>query len=333
MNSATRKTRGTGETCLLVMPRGFHIVSQTFRETLEDLGYEVTEANEEYPENALGRIMGKADLPLSRWLTARTMRRRFLRGRHYDLAMIVKGRGVSPALAREIGLHARRTVGYQFDALDYDPSLGRWCGEVDRMTTFDYRDAEERGWPVVELFSRREPPAEPAPVRYRLSVLMRNHSQRIAFLDRVMAALGPSEHEDFIYIFEKSRLSYIINFLRAPGPHWRWRRQVHFTPLPYGDYIAALEGSEFTLDYAHPRQRGATMRSFEALAVGVKLITNNPAPSANSRFFGPHNSVVVTDLDTSNLPTRLARTAAGRPAAHWRSPRDCVTEIIGAKQV
>jgi hypothetical protein len=311
------------------MPRNFHVVSRTFRETLEMLGYEVTEANEEYPENALGRLLGKADLPLARWLTARTIRRRFLAGKCYDLAMIIKGRGVGAKLAREIGRHARRTVGYQFDALDYDPSIGRWCGEVDRMSSFDYRDAEVNGWPVVELFSRRGPPPSARPVRFRLSALMRNHSERVVFLDRVMRTLGPGD--DFVYIFEKSRFSYLVNFLKAPGPHWRWRKHVHFTPLPYEDYIAALEGSAFTLDYAHPRQRGATMRSFEALAMGVKLVTNNPAPSAHSRFFGPYNSIVVhTDQDIDALPARLSELGMARPAARWRSPEECVSEIIGA---
>jgi hypothetical protein len=315
------------------MPLAFHVVARTFREALEELGYAVTEANEEYPANSLGRMLGKADLAISRWFTTRTIRRRFLQGRRYDLAMIVKGRGISPSLAREIRRHAGRTVGYQFDALDYDPSIGRWCSEVDRMTTFDYRDAEARGWPVVELFCRRPPPAEPPPLRYRLSALMRNHSQRIAFLDQVMQALGPGEREDFVYIFEKSRFSYFINFLRAPGPHWRWRSKVHFTPLSYAKYIEALEGSEFTLDYAHPRQRGATMRSFEALAMGVKLITNNAAPSEKSRFFGPCNSIVVEGAEAGDLRTRLSSAPPGRPPSHWRSPRDCVIEIIDADRV
>ena len=49
--------------------------------------------------------------------------------------------------------------------------------------------------------------------------------------------------------------------------------------------------SEFTLDYAHPNQSGLTMRSFEAAALGTKLITNNPF-IFNSPHFSKEHAIV-----------------------------------------
>lgn len=317
---------GPSRTCLLIHPRSFNAVAHSFRDALEALGYDVTEANEEYPEGIVGKSLGKADCAIGRRMTERVIRRRFLVGQKYDLAIIVKGRGISAQFAREIGRHAGRTVGYQYDALDYDPSISRWTGAVDRMTTFDYRDAAARGWPVVELFCQQPPPADLEPPRVRLSAIMRNHSHRIAFLDRVLQALGPGN--DFVYIYEKSRLGFLLGFLRSPRAYWRMRKHVHFTPLPYDLYIAALRGSKFTLDYAHPRQLGATMRSFEALAMGVRILTNNAGPIAHSRFFGPGNMVLVGD-ELKGLGETMASYPAQRPPAIWRSATECIREIIG----
>lgn len=314
------------QTCLLIHPRSFHAVARSFREALVALGFDVTEANEEYPESIVGKLLGKVDSAIGRRITERTIRRRFLAGQRYDLAVIVKGRGISEDFAREIGRHADRTAGYQYDALDYDPSIARWCGAVDRMATFDYRDAALRGWPVVELFCQQPPANSPSPPRYRISAIMRNHSHRIAFLDQVIRALGPGD--DFVYVFEKSRLGFLLGFLRSPGSYWRWRKHVHFTPLPYDRYIAALQGSAFTLDYAHPRQRGATMRSFEALAMGVRIVTNNPGPLAHSPYFSADNTILA-DGDLSGLEAAMTSCGPDRPHALWRSAVDCVAEITG----
>lgn len=315
--------------CLLVMPQDFYSFARTIAAGLEALGYTVTPANDEYPANALGKIMGKLDLAPIRWSTRRAFKARFLAGPRWDLVVICKGRGIGAELAGDLKRHADRVVGYHFDALAYDPATARWTGAVDRVATFDYRDAAAHGWPVVELFSSLPAPDPLPPLRYRVSAIVRNHSQRLAYIDRVIGALGADN--SFIFVYEKSRVGFWRKAVLAPRLYWKWRDRISFTPLPYADYVGVLAASAFTIDFAHPKQTGVTIRCFEALAVGARIITNNPATLA-SPCFGPDNAVVFS-MAGGAAELRAAVAAldgAARPPQARRTPQQFVAEIVGA---
>jgi hypothetical protein len=309
------------------MPLHFYSFARIIAGALEGMGYEVTQANDEYPRNPAGRILAKLDLPISRWWTRRVFQRDILAGKHFDLVLIVKGRGIGPELVADLKRHAARVVGYHFDALTYDRACRRWGPFVDRVTTFDFRDAREQGWPVVELFSAQTPLSPAPPVRYRISAIQRNHSDRLAYLDSVMEALGAKD--SFVFLYEKGVISLAMNAFRNPRLYWKWRKHISFKSLSYADYIGVLSSSDFTLDYAHPRQTGSTMRSFEALAMGVKLITNN-RHTVESPYFDDRNCISHDlDGDAAALRAKVDARRGYRPEPYQRSPETFLTEVIG----
>ena len=320
--------RGT-KTCLLIMPRSFYSFARMFSAALRNMGYEVTEANEEYPENALGKAMAKLDLGIARRITRRTISRRFLAGRHYDLILIIKGRGIGEKLAADLQLHADRVVGYHFDALAYDRATERWAKGVDRVSTFDYRDAQAKNWPLVELFSAQPPPEGDHPISIGFSAIVRNHSSRLAYLDAVVRALEIKPEDSFFYIFEQDVRSLVLNFLKHPRLYARWRRHIHRSPLAYEEYRRVLATSDFTIDYAHDKQTGLTMRSFEALASGAKLITNNPNIRKSRHFTEEHAVVFRVGENYGSLKDAVRKRCGKRPERRWRSVLDCLQEIIG----
>lgn len=317
------------KSCLLILPRSFYSFARLFGTALRELGYEVTEANEEYPENPVGKIMAKLDLDIARRITRRVVNRRFLAGRRYDLVIIIKGRGVGPRLVADLKRHADRVVGYHFDALAYDRATERWAEGIDRVSTFDYRDAEQKGWPLVELFSAEKPPASGQPIAIGYSAIMRNHSNRLRYLDRVVRALGIEPDDAFVYIYEQDVRSLALNFLKHPRLYLRWRKHIYRTPLSYDEYRRVLATSDFTIDYAHPKQSGLTMRSFEALANGAKLITNNPNIRRSPHFTGAHAVVFDGGVESGELTAQIVGWTGTRPSARWRSATDCLNEIIG----
>ena len=319
-------------TCLLIMPRSFYSFARMFGAALRDMGYEVTEANEEYPENAFGKVMAKLDLDIARRITRRTINRRFLAGRHYDLIVIIKGRGIGEKLVADLQRHADRVVGYHFDALAYDRATERWAAGVDRVSTFDYRDAQAKDWPLVELFSAQPPPGGHHPISIGFSAIMRNHSSRLAYLDAVVRALEIKPEDSFFYIFEQDVRSLVSNFLKHPRLYARWRRHIHRSPLPYEEYRRVLATSDFTIDYAHDKQTGLTMRSFEALASGAKLITNNPNIRKSRHFTDENAFVFRVDENSGPLKDAVRKQRGKRPERRWRSVTDCLREIIGTEE-
>lgn len=293
---------------------------------LEACGYAVTAANEEYPASIVAKVLSKLNVPVVRWWTQRTITRRFLDGKRWDLVVIIKGRGVSLSLVTALRAHTTRIVGYQFDALAYDRGLDRWAPGVDRMATFDYRDAEARGWPVVELYSTQQPRAPTRDEPYRLSAIMRMHSNRLAYVDQVVDALRPDSM--FIYFFQKNIFEFASNFAKNPALYWKWRRHIHFVPLAYDAYLDALANSDFTIDYAHPKQTGATMRCFEALAMGVKIVSNNRW-ILRSRYFNDDNVVIFDGDDRPGFLAAIARATGHRPVPIQRSPETFIRDVIG----
>lgn len=313
-------------TCLVILPMSFHSVARSVIAGLEACGYTVTAANEEYPASIIGKLLSKLDLPLVRRVTERAITRRFLDGKRWDLVVIVKGRGVSLQLIAGIRQHADRIVGYQFDALAYDHGLDRWAPGVDRMSTFDYRDAEARGWPVVELYSTQQPRTPTRAEPYQVSAIMRMHSNRLAYVDQVIDALQPERH--FVYFFQKNMIEFVANFAKNPALYWKWRRHIHFVPLAYDAYLDVLANSDFTIDYAHPKQTGATMRCFEALAMGVKIVSNNRW-ILRSSYFNDDNVVIFDGEDPAGFLAAIARSTGHRPTPIQRTPEAFIRDVLG----
>lgn len=321
-------TTGPGGRCLLILPRGFYSFGSVVERGLKNLGYNTVIANDEYPESLLGKVISKLGLRLSRAVTRRHLLRCFLSGQRYDLIIVIKGRGLDAGTASLLNQHSAQTVGYHFDSFRFDGGPARWRASLQRVCTFDYRDAEEYGLPVVELFSSM-PPAE-RPVgrrRYRVSAIMRNHSQRLAFLDRVLTALGDTEC--FVYIFEANWLTFIGNFARHPWLYIKYRRFISRKPLPYDQYVAAIAGSDFTVDYAHPSQTGITIRCFEALSSGTRIITNNPSVLKSAHFTANNAIVFGRHSSADDLVGQLAALPGNPPPASQRTVDDFLADLIG----
>jgi hypothetical protein len=329
-------TRTTSDSrCLLILPRGFYGFAGVLKRALEAQGYATTIANDEYPENIFGKIISKLGLPLSHRITRRVLSDRVLRGRSYELILVIKGRGLDACTAALLRQHGRVVVGYHFDAFGFDRGPLRWRSQLEWVYTFDYHDAQSEGLPLVELFTSL-PPAPSKPARhYSVSAVMRNHSQRLAYLDKVLRALDDAgvQGERFIHIMEAHFFSFLSNFLRHPLLYWKYRRHISRQALPYDDYVNVIADSELTIDYAHPRQTGITIRCFEALSAGTRIITNN-ASVRLSPWFDPEHAIVLAQGDPARfLSDQLAALPPGPPQARRRSVDTFLHELINPAMV
>lgn len=319
--------------CLLILPRGFYSFTNILKNGLTALGFDTTVANDEYPENIFGKIISKLGLPLSHAITRKTLVREVLCGLHYDLILVIKGRGLDSTTAALLSENSRTVIGYHFDSFRFDRGPSRWRASVPRVCTFDYRDAEKHGLAVVELFTSM-PPVAPeilaAPRRYRVSAILRNHSQRLAYLDEVLGALDKPDFDNiFVYIFEANALTFLANFLRHPRLYLKYRRFISRKALPYDRYVEAIAGSAFTVDYAHPKQTGITIRCFEALSAGTRIITNNPSVMKSVHFSDDNAVVFESGSDAGRLRQQMRCLSGSPPVARRRTVDDFLRELVG----
>jgi len=312
--------------CLLIAPLTFYSFHLPLVAALERRGYVVDVLNEEFPANAFGKLMGKISLPLLRRMTLAGLRRRLAGGPRYDLVLIVKGRGLGRASLSFLRTLSNRIVGYNFDSFRFNPSPRDWLDLTDRYATFDIADAERFGLPLVHLFSAvSESPVERRDVD--LSIIMRVHSDRLSYVDRVVRGL-PGKRLT-IFLFASSRLIFLLHALRAPVSAWRLRHHMAFKPLTYVDAMKFIARSYATLDYAHPLQSGITVRCYEAQSLGVAIVTNNPYVADAGVF--PSGSVdnFPLDGDPLLLPAMLERLSSGRGAPTVRGIDSFISDVLG----
>ena len=279
---------------MLILPKSFYSFDKYIKDALLDLGYKTTVINDEYPEGVVGKLMGKLHIPLLLPITKYVISNKYLNKKKYDLVLIIKGRGMSVSLINELKAVSPKVVGYNFDSFNYNSAPLKWHKYVNRYYTFDYRDAENYSLPIIELFSSIADIKICDKRDYELSAILRNHSDRLYYTNCVLRIIKPKKL--FIYIYEKNIFTFLINFINSPLLYLKYLRYIKFKPLSYEEYINALIKSNFTIDFAHPKQSGITIRCFEALSTQTKIITNNSFVERNKNF-NNQNTIIFNSND------------------------------------
>ena len=282
--------------CLLIIPKHFYSFQKQFKSELEKRGYRVTVANDEYPENIWGLLMGKLKIPLTKKYTYYQIKKHFLKAQYYDLILIFKGRGLSPKLIDELKLHSTKIIGYNWDSFKFNDVPLSWYKNISAYYTFDHKDSEEYNIPLIELFSSDNSiNLGEKKIDYKFSAICRNHSNRLKYLDSVIKYFDIQQKDIVIYLFEQNIFFAVINFLSSPILYLKYKKFIHFKFLDYDNYFKIIKNSLHTIDYAHPKQSGLTMRCFEALNAKTNIITNNSYIRKSSYFINLNPKVFAYD--------------------------------------
>ncbi|PSK99871.1 hypothetical protein [Cecembia rubra] len=320
------KKSNNPKNCLLVFPKSFYHYSEYFKKALYENGFQVTVCNDEYPESTLGKIMGKLRIPHLLKLTLIEIKEKFLDGKSYDLVLIIKGRGISPELIQEMRKVSAKIVGFSFDSFKYLSAPIKWFKYVDTFYTFDYRDSEKFELPIVELFSSLSENNIEKKFSYQISAIVRNHSERLNYIDKVFSNL--QIERKFIYIFEQNYFTFILNFIKSPILYLKYFKNISFKSLPYSEYMRVLRESNFTLDYAHPEQSGITIRCFEALDAQTKIITNNTYVSRYKYFNNSNTIIFEPNSNPVFLQEEFKRIENYIPEKHSRTIDHFIKKLI-----
>lgn len=312
--------------CLIMIPRTFYSYSEDFNKAFLSLGYKVIICNDEYPDSVFGKIMGKLHVPLLLTITNKVISQRFLKDGKYDLVLIIKGRGMSVSLLEKLKQVSPKIIAYNFDSFKFHKAPLKWFKNVNKFYTFDYLDAEVNKLTIVELFSSIPERNKPKTCIYEISAILKSHSKRLQFIDKVLSNI--STEKQFIYIFERNILTFFWNFMRNPFLYIKYKKDIYFKSLPYNDYAEVLLNSNFTIDFAHPKQTGITIRCFEALSSQTKIITNNLFIFMNKQF-NESNTIIFNNLyDPSALKKHYINIYNLVPLKYNRTIYDFINDII-----
>jgi len=311
--------------CLVVTPKRFYTFHEFLAEALEHHGYTVSTINDEYPENIIGALIGIFLPAISKLLTLKFFKKYLARSDNFDLVIIIKGRGIGIKTIKYLRNHTKKIIGYNFDSFQYNPSPLKWMKSLDKFATFDHQDSIEYNIEKIELFASIQR-IEPVDKTIDLSIILKNHSDRLLYLDQISRLFPKIKNEIFIY--DRNIFTFTKNFVAHPFLIFKWRKYISFKPLDYSSYIDMINRSIYTLDFAHPKQTGTTIRCFEALACRTKIISNNKHILANPAFNKNNSIIHPLNGDVKELYHLMKENGKMKSEFEIRSINEFVNELL-----
>lgn len=273
--------RSNGIPPLAVVGATFFGYTEAVVEELRDRGIRVLALDEKRSNSLLAKIVYRAGLghfrgsPLARY--HRRLADQIIASNIPDVLLL----GPEVVGVRFVRRLTRSGVRVHLHMWDAERNQGRFSQYRQLLTTcatFDPRDAQEKDMTYLPLF------AEPVFGRARemsgghgleISFCGTVHSSRGAVISRLLAK---SESESFspeLMLYYHSRLLFFMKAL------FDWRlfgifSRVSSRPYPKESVARLFAGSRMVLDLPHPKQSGLTIRTFEALLAGARLVTTNP---------------------------------------------------------
>jgi hypothetical protein len=212
----------------------------------------------------------------------------------YETILVVQGEGVTANTLSYLrnAYPKARLVFYTWDSLQNKPSSKRNLSLYDRCFSFDREDAKQFGMKFRPLFySNGFNRPENTSLIYDLSFVGTVHSDRYKIVRTLLEQLPP-ETRTFVYLYVQAPWMYELRRIFTNTVDGAKRDDFRFEPLSKELVQGTFLSSRAVLDIEHVKQRGATMRTMEALGSKRKIVTTN-ASLRDYDFYNPMNIHIV----------------------------------------
>lgn len=263
---------------VIVTPRFFGYEKAIATE-FESQGFEARVVDERPSNNSIVKVIVRLWPALLSWL----IRRHFakiessLQGQPVDLVLFIKGEVVPLGFIERLRAAYPRAVFafYAYDAFHNSPRGRALLALMDHAYSFDPVDVERiRGLSYKPLFftSQFHPLGAGEAKTFDLAFVGTVHSGR----HRIVTALFAAGQHNFGFFFSPARWHHALERLLRSDVRSIPRADVSFSKLSHAEVADVFRHARAVIDVQRDGQAGLTMRTFEVLGSGTKLITTNP---------------------------------------------------------
>ncbi len=217
---------------------------------------------------------------------------------NYSTILVIQGEGVTASILKVFRNEFPRAkmVFYTWDSIENKPFFKRNLSFYDYCSTFDPVDAKEYGLNFRPLFFSDgfDRPIDTT-YAYDLSFIGTVHSDRYKVVCAILEQLPP-DARTFIYLYLQAPWMYDLRRLFTSTVDGAARDDFRFVPLSKDIVQATFFSSRAVLDIEHVNQRGATMRTMEALGSKRRLVTTNKS-LRDYDFYNPLNIQIIDRLE------------------------------------
>ncbi|WP_413525637.1 hypothetical protein [Photobacterium phosphoreum] len=166
---------------------------------------------------------------------------------------------------------------YMWDSSINKPKYIDLISLFDAVYSFDLKDSTDNNKiEYMPLFSCMKKSAENNK-DYMFSFVGTVHSNRFNILMDIKRIASDKGEETYFYLYYPSRILWYLRCLFDHSLKLSDYNKVKFKSLDYIDVENIIKKSHYVIDINHEQQTGFTMRSFEVLCSGSKLLSTNKA--------------------------------------------------------
>lgn len=223
-----------------------------------------------------------------------------------DIVFIVKGEGMSPRIIRKLRERYPEAnfIHYQWDSLENVKYSEMKLPLFDRVVSFDPDDC--RRLPSIEY----QPTffcgdlASPSNMQANGALFFVGtlNGDRPRVLANIIRNVGKKFSIDYS-LFVRSRVEFLLRKMFDRSFRLIDSRRLVFSSVPAQEISRRMDVCEGVIDIQNYKQSGLTLRTFDTLAAGKKLITTNRAITTHD-FYHPC-WVCVIDRDHPEIPEQF----------------------------
>lgn len=186
---------------------------------------------------------------------------------------------------------------YNFDSFFNNPNALEFLHLFDKKFTFDTGDALTHNMFFRPLFysddyKKIRSDNDNLEKNYDIAFIGTAHSDRYVISESILVEAQKLNLKHFAYYYSQARSVYFYKKIFDSSFKKFSYKKLSFTSLTHDAIINIYKNCNYILDINHPQQKGLTMRTFEALGAGKKLITTNQ-DIKNYKIFNSGNILVI----------------------------------------
>ena len=274
------------------------------------MGYTVDILPDRHVDSSVGKAAVRYVPSLSALYYSRFLRQelQLLDRASYDVIVVIQGEGLNLTTVKWLknNFASARINFYSWDNFRNKPkSVLNSLDAYDRVISFDEKDALTYGAEFKPLFfvgDREKPIAQQPekPLETNLIFIGTVHSDRAKLIKKFerLATDGNISFYKYMYLQAPWVFYFRRYILYSTGGFSR--KDFRTKALSQSAVRQMTASSRAVLDIEHPKQTGATMRTFESLALGKKLVTCNQAVRKLD-IYSPEN-VYIFNRSSPTLP-------------------------------
>lgn len=291
-----------GKSIIFFCPKTFNYEKEIVCE-LERMGANVTFRSDRPAESpwvkGLVRLFPKqswfyCDRIFNRWLDKNGPH-------HCDYVFIVRGEGLSPSFLRSLRNRYpdARFLLHLWDSISNIKKVELKFKCVDEVSSYDSVDcSNNEGFKFRPLFFIDKYLVNSnVSVGNKVFFVGTMHSDRAKLIYKINELLPLGVEFDY-YLFFRSRLEYMFRFVFDVYIRKLDKSRLIFKPMKFDVISRKLNECSMVVDIEHPKNSGLTLRTFEMLASGKKLLTTNHNIS-QYEFYDPAKINIIDRTEIS----------------------------------